>query len=133
MAAIFASAAVDGGLGLAHVVDGLARFGAGRLGGGERILGGLIGDDLVGRGALLEGRRVGDRVEQCGGLGRRGGASGTAAVVIVDACVPMLASSTGAGGSRRLLAAGRHGGRRLHLRQRQQRRARTPPARRRAA
>ena len=52
--------------GLAHVLDGLARLGAGSLRRGERILGGLIGGGLVGGGALLQGGGVSDRIEQLG-------------------------------------------------------------------
>ena len=102
------------GLGLAHVVIGLPCFGAGGLCRGKRVLGGFIGGDLVGGGALLQGNSIGDRVERLRrvggrvGFGRRGGCYRRGRV-------PMLASSTDASGRGGLLT----GGGRLHLRQRQ--------------
>ena len=47
----------------AHICLGLARLGAGRLSGLESFLRGLIGGSLVGLGAFLERRGVGDRIE----------------------------------------------------------------------
>ena len=110
-----------GGLRLAHVLDGLTRFGAGSLGNGEGILGGLVGDGLVGDGTLLERGGVGDRVERRGGIGRRGhlGHRGGGH----RRCLRSHAGEFDRRRRREPQLAGRRPacGSRLHLRQRQQR------------